>query len=165
MKVDRECLVVSRTMAASPAEIFAVLTDPTRHQDTEPGDWVRSAVDTNPITAMGQVFAVNMFLDAAGGHYVVHNLVIAYVQDRTIAWLPGARTDDGSVDHGGWWWRYDLSAADEGTTVTLTYDWTDTPESVRAHVGGLPAVSEQFLADSLASLDSSMREFGAASRG
>ncbi|CCQ13976.1 Polyketide cyclase/dehydrase [Rhodococcus sp. AW25M09] len=65
--ITRECLVVSRTLAADPAKIFAVLTDPDRHQDTEPGDWVRAAVDANPITAMGQVFAVNMFLDAAGG--------------------------------------------------------------------------------------------------
>lgn len=164
MNAVRECLVVSRTMAASPAEIFAVLTDPNRHQDTEPGDWVRSAVDADRITATGQVFAVNMFHEIAGGHYVVHNLVIAYVQDRTIAWLPGARREDGSVDHGGWWWRYDLAAADEGTTVTLTYDWTDTPEAVRAHVGGLPAVPAEFLEASLASLESSLRESGAASR-
>ncbi|MEH6796650.1 MAG: ATPase [Rhodococcus sp. (in: high G+C Gram-positive bacteria)] len=164
MNAARECLVVSRTIAASPAQIFAVLTDPDRHQDTEPGDWVRSAVDTDRITALGQVFAVNMFHELAGGHYVVHNLVIAYVQDRTIAWLPGARTDDGSVDHGGWWWRYDLAAADQGTTVTLTYDWTDTPEVTRAHVGGLPAVPEAFLDASLAALASSMRESGAASR-
>ncbi|RMB77701.1 ATPase [Rhodococcus sp. SBT000017] len=164
MNAVRECLFVSRTMAASPAEIFAVLTDPNRHQDTEPGNWVLAAVDTNPITAMGQVFAVNMFLDAAGGHYVMHNLVIAYVQDRTIAWLPGARTDDGPIGYGGWWWRYDLATADEGTTVTLTYDWTDTPEATRAEIGGLPSVPESFLAESLASLESSLRESGAASR-
>ena len=31
-----ECYVVSRTIAATPAEIFAVLVDPTRHKDTEP---------------------------------------------------------------------------------------------------------------------------------
>ncbi|MDT5402224.1 MAG: hypothetical protein QOK33_5455, partial [Mycobacterium sp.] len=35
-----ECYVVTRTIAATPAEIFAVLADPTRHKDTEPGDWV-----------------------------------------------------------------------------------------------------------------------------
>lgn len=161
MNADRERLVVSRTMAASPAEIFAVLTDPTRHQDTEPGDWVRAAVDTNPITGMGQVFAVNMFLDAVGGHYVMHNLVIAFVQDRTIAWLPGARTDDGTIGYGGWWWRYDLLAVGSGTTVTLTYDWTDTPEATRAEIGGLPVFPEAFLDASLASLESSMRESGA----
>ncbi|MDZ7930827.1 MAG: SRPBCC family protein [Rhodococcus sp. (in: high G+C Gram-positive bacteria)] len=164
MNVERECLVVDRTIDATPAEIFAVLTDPTRHQDTEPGSWVRSAVDTDPITAMGQIFAVNMFLDAAGGHYVMHNLVIAYVQDRTIAWLPGARSGDGDIGYGGWWWRYDLTPTEDGTAVTLTYDWTDTPEVNRAEIGGMPAVPERFLDASLASLASSMRESGAADR-
>ena len=58
----RERYVVTRTIPAAPSEVFAVLTDPTRHKDTEPGDWVRDAVDTKLITASGQMFAVNMFL-------------------------------------------------------------------------------------------------------
>ncbi len=37
--------VVTRTIPAAPAEIFALLADPTRHQETEPGDWVRDAVE------------------------------------------------------------------------------------------------------------------------
>ena len=84
-----ERYVVTRTIAASPAQIFAVLTDPTRHQDTEPGDWVRDSIDTDRITGIGEMFAVNMFLEQAGGHYVMHNLVTEFEQDRTIAWLPG----------------------------------------------------------------------------
>nr|WP_314143620.1 hypothetical protein [uncultured Rhodococcus sp.] len=48
--------------------------------------------------------------------------------------------------------------------MTLTYDWTDTPEATRAEIGGLPSVPESFLAESLASLESSLRESGAASR-
>ncbi|MGB3169558.1 MAG: ATPase [Rhodococcus sp. (in: high G+C Gram-positive bacteria)] len=156
MNTDRECLVVSRTMATTPDAVFAVLADPTRHHETEPGDWVRSAVDTDPITAMGQVFAINMFIEAAGGHYVMHNLVTAYVQDRTIAWLPGARTDGADIEYGGWWWRYDLTPHETGTVVTLTYDWTDTPDATRAEIGGLPSVPESFLAASLAALESSV---------
>jgi hypothetical protein len=70
-----ERYVVTRTIAATPAAIFAVLADPTRHKDTEPGDWVRDAVDTDRITGTGHMFAVNMFLEQAGGHYVMHNLV------------------------------------------------------------------------------------------
>ena len=78
-----ERYVVTRTIAATPAEIFAVLGDPTRHKDTEPGDWVRDAIDTDRITATGQMFAVNMFLEQAGGHYVMHNLVTDFDEDRT----------------------------------------------------------------------------------
>jgi hypothetical protein len=147
-------LVASRTIAASPAAVFAVLADPTRHKDTEPGDWVRDAVDTEPITRTGQIFAMNMFLDRAGGHYVVHNLVSDFAQDRSIAWLPGQLDDAGNHDPGGWWWRYDLAPNGDTTDVTLTYDWTGTPQAFREEIGGMPPFPEQFLAESLASLDS-----------
>ena len=64
---------------------------PTRHgtRTPKPGDWVRDAVDTEPITAVGQMFAVNMFLEQAGGDYVMHNVVTDFEKDRTVAWLPG----------------------------------------------------------------------------
>ena len=38
MTVDTERYVVTRTIAANREEIFAVLADPSRHHDTEPGD-------------------------------------------------------------------------------------------------------------------------------
>lgn len=95
-----ERYVVTRTIEATPAQVFAVLTDPNRHQDTEPGDWVRDAVDPQPITGVGQIFVMNMYLEFAGGHYVVHNLVTDYEQDRTIAWLPGLLDDAGRHDSG-----------------------------------------------------------------
>ena len=41
-----ERYTVTRTIAATPAAIFAILSDPARHKDTEPGDWVRDAIDT-----------------------------------------------------------------------------------------------------------------------
>ena len=63
MTASIERYVVTRTIAATPEQIFAVLADPSRHQNTEPGDWVRDAVDTAPITGTGQVFAMNMYLD------------------------------------------------------------------------------------------------------
>ncbi|WP_188546178.1 ATPase [Rhodococcoides trifolii] len=149
----RERLVVRRTIESAPEQIFAVLTDPTRHQDTEPTDWVRNAVDTVPITAVGQVFAMNMFIEAAGGHYVMHNLVTTFLPNRAIAWMPGSRSDTGDIGYGGWVWRYDLTPCTAGTVVTLSYDWTDTPEETRAEIGGMPSVGTSFLQESLASLD------------
>ena len=59
---DQQRYVVTRTISASPAQVFAVLADPARHCDTEPGDWVRDAIDPEPITGTGQIFAVNVFL-------------------------------------------------------------------------------------------------------
>ncbi len=147
-----ERYAVTRTIAATPAEIFAVLADPTRHQDTEPGDWVRDAIDTDPVTATGQMFAMNMFLEQAGGHYVMHNMVTEFERDRTIAWLPGQLDDSGLHSPGGWWWRYDLVPAGAGTDVTLTYDWSGTVQNFRDNPG-MPVFGEDFIEESLATLD------------
>lgn len=152
----QERYVVTRTIPAGPAAVFAVLADPTRHKDTEPGDWVRDAVDTDPITGTGRLFAINMFLEFAGGHYVMHNLVTEFERDRTIGWLPGQLDDAGNHDPGGWWWRYDLEqngSNPEATDVTLTYDWTDTPQAFRDQIGGMPPFPAQFLEESLQSLE------------
>jgi hypothetical protein len=148
----QERYVASRTIAASPAEVFAVLADPTRHRDTEPGDWVRDAIDTEPITRVGQIFAVNMFLEAAGGHYVMHNLVTEFETDRTIAWLPGQLDDAGKHGPGGWWWRYDLRPNGSGTDVTITYDWSGTEQGFRDAVG-VPVFGPEFIEESLAALE------------
>ena len=148
-----ECWVVTRTIAATPGQIFAVLSDPSRHQDTEPGDWVRDAIDTEPITRTGQIFAMNMFLERIGGPYVMHNVVIAFEEDRAIAWAPGQLDDAGNHQPGGWTWRYDLVPNRAGTDVTLTYDWSATPQKFRDEVGNPPPFEKQFLDDSLAALD------------
>ncbi|MBV8965323.1 MAG: ATPase [Mycobacteriaceae bacterium] len=148
--------VATRTIAATPSEIFAVLSDPSRHKDTEPGDWVRDAIDTEPITGTGQIFAVNMFLERIGGPYVIHNLVTVFEQDRAIAWAPGRLDDAGRHRPGGWTWRYDLVPNGVGTVVTLTYDWSATPQKFRDEVGNPPPFEAQFLDDSLAALDRSV---------
>jgi hypothetical protein len=147
-----ERYVVTRTIAANPAQIFAVLTDPTRHRDTEPGDWVRDSIDTDRITGTGQMFAVNMFLEQAGGHYVMHNLVTEFELDRTIAWLPGQLDEAGNHGPGGWCWRYDLKPNGAGTDVTLTYDWSGTSQEFRDTVA-VPVFGEDFIEASLATLD------------
>jgi hypothetical protein len=156
MSATADRYVVTRTIAATPTEIFALLADPSRHQNTEPGDWVRDAVDTEPITGAGQMFAMNMFLDRAGGHYVTHNLVIVFEPDRAIGWVPGQLDDEGQHSPGGWFWRYDIAANGVATDVTLTYDWTDASQQFRDEVGGLPFFPEDYLEASLLSLERSV---------
>ncbi|MGO9157925.1 SRPBCC family protein [Mycobacterium sp.] len=153
MTATAERYVVTRTIAATPAEIFAFLADPSHHQDTEPGDWVRESVDNAPVTGTGQMFAMNMFLEQAGGDYVTHNLVNVYEKDRAIGWIPGQLDDAGQHSPGGWFWRYDLAPNGDRTDVTLTYDWSGTPQSFRDRVGGMPLFPEDYLAASLATLE------------
>ena len=40
-----------------------------------------------------------------------------------------------------------------GTDVTLTYDWTDTPQAFRDQIGGMPPFPIAFIEESLAALD------------
>ena len=143
----------TRVIAAPAEEIFAVLSDPNRHQDTEPGDWVRSSITTEPITRTGQVFSMNMFLEQAGGAYRLVTVVTFFEPYSAIAWDPGQADAVGEVRTGGWRWRYDLHPVEAGTEVTLTYDWSDTTQDVRDQFGGFPVVPPAFLAASLASLD------------
>lgn len=153
MSAREERYVVTRTIAAAPAEIFAVLADPSRHQDTEPTDWVRDPVDPAPITGAGQMFAMNMYLTRAGGDYVTHNLVNVFDENRVIGWMPGVLDDAGNHVPGGWFWRYDLAPNDHRTDVTLTYDWSGTPQHFRERVGEMPIFTEDYLVASLAALE------------
>ncbi|MDR3661110.1 MAG: ATPase [Mycobacterium sp.] len=151
--MTEERYVVTRTIAATPAAVFALLANPARHKETEPGDWVRDAVDSTPITGAGQIFAMNMYFDRAGGDYVTQNLVTDFEQDKTIGWSTGSLTESGEHNPGGWWWRYDLAPNGTDTDVTLTYDWTGTPQAVRDQVGGMPPFDVTFIEQSLAALD------------
>ena len=130
-----------------------MLVDPAQHQFTEPTNWVRDACDAEPITEVGQIFGMHMFhQDAPGGHYRIDNKVIAFDADRAVGWQPG-QIQDGTWGSGGWWWRYDLAPREDGTEVTLTYDWTDVAPPVRENFGGFPVVPPEFLDESLAALD------------
>ena len=80
------------------------------------------------------------------------NQVTALEPDRVIGWAPGGLTEDGSVDLGGWTWRYDLEPvrADQ-TRVVLTYDWTNATAAVRENIV-FPPFPESHLHNSLANL-------------
>lgn len=153
MTATTERYAVTRTIAATPEQIFAVLADPSRHCNAEPTDWVRDAVDTAPITGTGQIFAMNMFLIHRGGHYVTHNLVNVFDKDRAIGWMPGQLDDAGNPELGGWFWRYDLVPDGDRTDVTLTYDWSATQQDFRESVGGMPVFGADYLVESLATLE------------
>lgn len=156
MTATAERYAATRTIAATPTQIFAVLADPSHHCNTEPTDWVRDAVDVAPITGAGQMFAMNMFLTQAGGDYVVHNLVNVFEKDRAIGWLPGQLDEAGNHRPGGWFWRYDLAPNGDRTDVTLTYDWSGTPQDFRDQVGTMPIFGPDYLVQSLAALERSI---------
>ena len=143
-------LTVTRFVDAAPAAIFDVLAHPARHKETDPAPWgwVRDPLGTDPITHTGQVFTMNMHLNRVGGDYRVDNEVTAFDPPRLIAWKPGS-IQDGDLRLGGWEWRYDLAPEGDGTSVTLTYDWSDTSEETRAGFGRMPPWPPSYLQESI----------------
>ncbi len=72
--------------------------------------------------------------------------------DRAIGWEPGQAGEDGTLEFGGWTWRYDLDPVTaEQTEVTLTYDWSAVPAELREHIQ-FPPFPVAHLDNSLANL-------------
>jgi|SRR5581483_9353953 len=125
---------------APPEAVFAVLADPARHAAIDGTGWVSEAVDTEPLSAAGQIFRVSMYHpNHPDGNYQMANRVQVFDPPDTISWEPGYDTGDGTLRFEGWIWRYDLTRAGQSnTTVTLTYDWSAVADSVREHIGFPP---------------------------
>ncbi|MBC3192288.1 SRPBCC family protein [Pseudonocardia sp. C8] len=153
-----ETMVVTRTVATTPEHVFAVLADPTRHAEVDGTGWVGDALDARRLTASGQTFRVAMYHpDHPDGNYEIENLVEVCDPPRTISWKPGYDDGTGTIRYGGWTWRYDLAPIGDGATaVTLTYDWSGVPASVREYLR-FPPFGREHLENSLAHLDALSR--------
>jgi uncharacterized protein YndB with AHSA1/START domain len=148
-----DTLTLHRTIDAPAEAVFAVLAEPAEHAAIDGTGWLRESLDGKPITETGQVFRIGMYHDNhPNKHYEMANEVIAFEPGRVIAWKPGQANHDGELEFGGWTWRYDLEPAGaEQTRVTLTYDWTAVPATLREHIG-FPPFPVTHLENSMANL-------------
>ena len=151
MSEDR---VSATVVVDAPAEaVFAVLADPGKHAAIDGTGWVRGPVDSELLSAAGQVFRMSMYHPGhPDGDYQMANRVQVFDPPTTISWEPGNEAADGTVSFPGWIWRYDLKpAGPSGTAVTLTYDWSTVPDPIREHIG-FPPFPPEHLTNSLANL-------------
>jgi len=148
-----ESLSATAIIRAPTEVIFAVLADPTKHAAIDGTGWVREPPDSQPVTAVGQVFRMDMYhANHPNGNYQMANRVLVFDPPNAIAWKPGYDTDDGTLAFGGWVWRYDLTPAGPSETeVTLSYDWSAVSEPVRERIG-FPPFPAEHLGNSLAHL-------------
>jgi hypothetical protein len=136
-----ERIEVSRTIAAAPAAIFAVLRDPQGHVAIDSSGMLQSA-DGEPVGKAGDSFVVHMDREALNdypelGRYDVTVQISTFEPDREIAWkiLGVIRPQIGHV------YGYRLDPVDDGTRVTSYYDWSNIDPQWRA-AGIFPVISE-----------------------
>ena len=128
---------VTRTVDASPEQLFSLLANPSRHTE---------------IDGAGDQFVMNMNQEGLG-EYQMRNTVTVYEENRTIGWAPelfpldALKDKIGDIEAKGHTYTWELEPSGSGTTVTQTYEWSKvTDEAFR---GLFPRVSEEQLAESI----------------
>lgn len=148
--MDQENLSATLTIAAPATKVFAMLADPTAHAAIDGTGWVEAAVDQVPLTEVGQIFRMGMHHDGhPDGDYQTANKVHVLEAPHAIGWFTGYDKGDGVLEFGGWFWRYDLvPLSPSETEVTLTYDWSAVPQSIRDYLH-FPPFGPEHLVNSL----------------
>ncbi|MFD1825402.1 SRPBCC family protein [Mumia zhuanghuii] len=143
--MDADRLRAVRTIDASAAKIFAVLTDPYEHPALSGAGDVVAVVAAEVPLRLGSEFRMRM---RRGLPYETRNVVVAYVQNQTIAWQT---TMLGGLV-GGRVWRYDLEVVPAGTIVTATWDVSEDKQRWLLLRGGVGAKTQRQMTRSLARL-------------
>jgi len=116
-----ERLEVQRAIAADPAAVFLVLSDPHGHVTIDSSGMLMDATGERA-TRVGDTFVVHMDREALNdypmGLYDVTVRIVTFEADREIAWTIEGQLNIGHV------YGYKLEPIDEGTLVTSYYDWS-----------------------------------------
>ena len=130
-----EPVAVSRRIAAPAADIFAILTDPTKHLALDGSGMLRGAVTNEPVTKVGDVFVMKMYY-VEHGDYEMNNHIVEYEQDRRVGWEPvaGRGHPDEFLPDARWGQRWIFELRPDGpnaTIVTERYDCSEVPTEDR----------------------------------
>jgi hypothetical protein len=146
---DQTSITVQRTITASNAEIFEVLSNPENHVQLDGSGFVRSVDHGDRITATGQVFTMNMSGEHMGGDYQTDNHVTGFDDGALLAW----QTTPAGTEPYGWEWVWRLEPHGPDTTsVSLTYDWSKVTDKDLLQKLRFPLVQESALEESLGNL-------------
>jgi hypothetical protein len=121
-----ERLEVQRAIAADPAAIFRVVSDPHGHVTIDSSGMLMDA-SGSPATAVDDTFVVHMDREALNdypmGLYDVTVRIVTFEPDREIAWTIEGQLNIGHV------YGYRLEPIEGGTLVTSYYDWSTIDQS------------------------------------
>jgi len=121
-----ERLEVQRAIAAEPAAIFGVLTDPHGHVAIDSSGMLMDASGKR-VAGVGDSFVVHMDREALNdyplGLYDVTVKIVTFENDQEIAWTVEGQLNLGHI------YGYVLEPISEGTMVTSYYDWSAAEQS------------------------------------
>lgn len=146
---DRDVVTVERVVHAPAAEIFVLLTDPSRHHEFDGSGTVRGAKGSSGSVGMGDRFGMSMKM---GLPYSMESTIIELEQDRRIAWRTTGPTRIGR-HVGGRVWRYELEPVDDGTLVRESWDITGESAFTKPAVRRAAGVTRKNMAATLDRLE------------
>lgn len=109
----------TRVIDASANDIFAILSDPSRHSETDNSGMVVSADTDAKLEKVGDIFVMNMTKE--DGDYQTRNEVFAFQENKVIGWK-NLKNLTADVEVGAKWLYELASEGADRTSVTLTYD-------------------------------------------
>ena len=146
-------LAVTRTVQASPSEVFRIVTDTEMQVTIDGSGMLVAAPDAKRLEAVGDTFVMDMDRESLGdipmGKYTVLNIVTRIVPNSLIEW------NVGSAEHGPYGhvygWEITAMRPDE-TEVTNYCDWTEIPEEARDRFPIVPRAMMEKSVENLAAL-------------
>jgi uncharacterized protein YndB with AHSA1/START domain len=127
-----ERIEVGREIAAPPAAIFAMVSDPQGHVRIDSSGMLQAA-EGEPARQVDDTFLVHMDREALGdaplGKYDVTIKITRYEQDAHIEWTITSPRIEPPIGHV---YGYQLKPIEGGTAVTSYYDWSAINDDWRA---------------------------------
>jgi hypothetical protein len=134
---------VAREIAATPAAVFAVVSDPNGHVAIDSSGMLQSA-DGGRVQNVGDEFVVHMDRESLNdyplGKYDVTVTITQFEPDKHIEWTISGVIQP-PIKH---LYGYRLDPSDTGTLVTSYYDWSQIDEQYRDK-GIFPVIPEAAL--------------------
>lgn len=129
-----DVVTVERVIPAPAEKVFALLADPSRHQDIDGSGTVRDAQGGSERLVLGSEFGMSMKWLVP---YAMKSKVIEYDENRRIAWQTLAAYPVVGSFVAGRIWRYELEPVEGGTLVRESWDITREKPLTKPFVRGL----------------------------
>jgi uncharacterized protein YndB with AHSA1/START domain len=146
-------IAASRTVTASPAEVFRIVTDPAMHVEIDGSGMLQAAPGAKRLEAPGDTFEMDMDREPLGdvpmGKYKALNTVTRIIPDTLLEWNVGS-SDRGPYGH-VYGWEIIAVGPDE-TKITNYCEWPNVPEKAREHFPIVPLAMLEKSVENLAAL-------------